>query len=116
MVKGIASIAIVAGLMLLWTGSARAEHLTVTPDARPSAPSSTTLDLDVRVGGEGFRLGARVLGRQNVYGAWLNGRVRPDGFTLDGRVQDGGTAHNFTLNAEVWEGLMRAAARSLLGL
>jgi hypothetical protein len=69
-----------------------------------------TLDLDVTIDRDGFRVGGRVLG-EHVLGAWLNGRLTGDGFRVDGRVQGEERAYNFTLNADVLDALRRAAAR-----
>jgi hypothetical protein len=116
--RNVISAAPVVAFVLLGSvvsAPASAEHLTVTPEARPDAAQSTKLDIDFKLGADGFRMGARVFGTEGVYGAWLNGRVRPNGITVDGRVQDRAKAHNFTVNADVWEGLMRAAMRSLPG-
>jgi hypothetical protein len=95
---------------------ARAEHMTLMgPDARgattPEAEAvgepksrltpSDLFDVDIKVGAEGFRLGARVFGATGVWGAWVNGQSRPDGFTLDGRVQQPDRGYNFRINADI---------------
>lgn len=97
-------------------GPARAEHLTLAP-AEPTAteerrtPSegrpTVDINIDIKLGTDGFRMGGRVTSPQGVWGGWLNGTIRPDGFTLDGRVQDPDRATNFKLNADVLEWLLR---------
>jgi hypothetical protein len=99
---------VIAGTLLaagtLAAAPARAEHLTLQ-----SAEEHGTFDLDVdlKLGADGFRLGGRLLGPKGVWGAWLNGRVRRDGFTLDGRVQDPDKATNFRFDADITEWLRR---------
>jgi len=93
-----------------------AEHMTLIepsgalrPADEAARPESRTLDMDLKVGGRGFRLGGRLFGPDGVAGAWLNGEVGANGFTLDGRVQkDNGRAYNFKLEAEALDGLTRA--------
>jgi hypothetical protein len=106
---------------------ARAEHMTLVPPSEqtsegPAAPSiegareraaapSDRLDLDVSLGRDGFRLGARFFGASGVWGAWLNGQTRPDGFELDGRVQQPTRGYGFTINAEIDAWARRALDR-----
>jgi hypothetical protein len=69
-----------------------------------------SLDIDLKIGLDGFRLGSRIFGRQGYAGgAWLNGQVRPDGFSLDGRVEREGQAQNFKMNVDLDEWMRRAA-------
>jgi hypothetical protein len=99
---------------------ARAEHaaaptvvaepptVTVEPPTVKVEPPATerTLDLTLKLGLHGFRLGSRLFGRDGYAGgAWLNGETRPDGFSLDGRIEHDGKAHNFKLNADIDEWL-----------
>jgi hypothetical protein len=72
--------------------------------------TESTLDLDVKIDRDGFRLGGRLLG-EHVLGAWLNGRITEDGFNVDGRLQGEARAYNFKLNADVLDALKRAAMR-----
>ena len=87
-----------------------AEHMTLVDqpgaaDVRASEPSRT-LDLDIKLGANAFRIGGRWFGEAGVGGAWLNGKVGPNGFSLDGRVQgDTGRAYNFKVDAEVTQWL-----------
>jgi hypothetical protein len=89
------------GAGVLLTSPAMAEHNT-----GPRAES--TLDLDVKIDRDGFRIGGRVLG-EHVLGAWLNGRLTEQGFNVDGRVQGQERAWNFKMNADVLDALRRAA-------
>jgi hypothetical protein len=91
------------GAIVLLTSPAAAEH-----NSGPRAES--TLDLDVKIDRDGFRLGGRLLG-EHVLGAWLNGRLTEQGLSVDGRVQGEERAYNFKLNADVRDALKRAAAR-----
>lgn len=79
--------------------------------ATPPSPDRASLDVDMKLGLNGFRLGARVFGNQGYTGgAWLNGETRPEGFSVDGRVErEGGKVWNFKLNADIDEALRRAA-------
>jgi hypothetical protein len=88
---------------VLGAAPARAEH-----NSGPETKS--TLDLDLKVDRDGFRLGGRLLG-DHVRGAWLNGRLTDGGFSVDGRVQGEDRAYNFKLNADVVDALKRAALR-----
>jgi hypothetical protein len=108
---------LVIGLVTLLAAAApaRAEH-NAAPPAESSTPSTTlevpgtehSLDLNLKLGPNGFRLGSRLFGRDGYAGgAWLNGETRPDGFSLDGRIEHDGKAHNFKLNADIDEWLRR---------
>jgi hypothetical protein len=68
---------------------------------RPPAAGPDSLDIDIKIGQDSFRLGARLFGGTGVWGAWLNGQSRKDGFTLDGRLQHPDHAYNFRLNADL---------------
>jgi hypothetical protein len=94
------------GVAVLIASPAVAEH-----NSGPRADS--TLDLDVKIDRDGFRIGGRVLG-DHVLGAWLNGRRTEQGFSVDGRVQGEERAYNFKLNADVLDALKRAAVRRWL--
>ena len=101
-------LAIGVGLVALGAAPATAEH-----NSLASAPASerSSLDVDLKLGVNGFRLGARLFGAQGYSGgAWLNGETRPDGFSVDGRVErEGRKSWNFKLNADIDEVLRRAA-------
>jgi hypothetical protein len=84
----------------------------VSADAdAPAASDRSSLDVDLKLGLNGFRLGARIFGHQGYTGgAWLNGETKPEGFSVDGRVErEGGKSWNFKLNADIDEALRRAA-------
>jgi hypothetical protein len=86
-------------------------NLAAVEPETPAASDRSSLDVDLKLGLNGFRLGARVFG-QNGYsgGAWINGETRPEGFSVDGRLErEGGKSWNFKLNADIDEALRRAA-------
>jgi hypothetical protein len=89
------------GAALLVAAPAVAEH-------KNPPRTEGTLDLDVKIDRDGFRIGGRVLG-DHVLGAWLNGRRTEQGFSVDGRVQGEERAYNFKMNADVLDALKRAA-------
>jgi hypothetical protein len=94
-------------------GPAWADHQTDPP---ADTPSSSLLDVEIKLGKEGFRIGGRLFGSGGVAGAWLNGQLNPNGFQLDGRVQDEhGRARNFKLDAEMTDWLTRSGWQWLLG-
>jgi hypothetical protein len=94
----------VLGAMLAFTGPALG--------GQPPAPPATTegsLDIDLNLGPNSFRLGGRLFGRDGYAGGlWLNGKTRSDGFSLDGRVEHDGTAHSFKLDADIDAWVRRA--------
>jgi hypothetical protein len=82
----------------------------------PSVPDrggpSKTLGIDVKIDGNGFRLGGRLSGTKGVSEAWLSGQVRGDGATLDARLKGhDGPARDLTLNLDLLPGWARTAAR-----
>lgn len=114
---GVVAIVVV---VLAVAGPAWADHRTraVADEARdpqalveepPAAPSSSLLDVEIKLGKEGFRVGGRLFGSGGVAGAWLNGQLKSNGFLLDGRIQDEqGHARNFKLDAEMMDWLTRS--------
>jgi len=90
---------------------ADAERNANAESAEPEGSTTDgTLDIDLKLGLNGFRLGGRLFGREGYAGgAWLNGETRAEGFSLDGRVERDGKAHNFKMNVQVDEWLRRAA-------
>jgi hypothetical protein len=96
---------------------ARADHKLLMSDT-PRTPETTgasdqvgesSVDIDLKLGLNGFRFGSRLFGRDGYTGgAWLNGQTRPDGFSVDGRLEREGKAHNFKLNVDIDEWLRRA--------
>ena len=112
--------ALVAALVTAAPAWADHNRLVAPPDAERNADvesakpegSTTdgTLDIELKLGLNGFRLGGRLFGREGYAGgAWLNGETRAEGFSLDGRVERDGKAHNFKMNVQVDEWLRRAA-------
>ena len=91
------------------------------PNVRP-APSAESqraqsLDIDLTVDGNGFRLGGRLSGDKGVSGAWVGAQVREDGMTLDGQLQSNdGQSRDFKLNLGLLPGWTRTAARIWLML
>ncbi|MGH7391873.1 MAG: hypothetical protein ACREM3_20815 [Candidatus Rokuibacteriota bacterium] len=106
--------AVVIAVLAVGAVPARAEHLTRQPDAARPAEGRHPLDMDlnVKLGAGGFRLGGRLSGPHGVWGGRLDGKVRPDGFTLDGRVQDGERTRDFRLNADIGEWRLRGGPGS----
>ncbi len=90
----VTSVAVLAA-----AGAAAAEHGRATAADRGGWMPS--LDLDLRVRGDGFHMGAEVSGFRHLYGAWLSGVRRPGGLSLRGRVVDGDRTREFRLDAEV---------------
>jgi len=88
-----------------------AERNANAESAKPEGSTTDgTLDIELKLGLNGFRLGGRLFGREGYAGgAWLNGETRAEGFSLDGRVERNGKAHNFKMNVQVDEWLRRAA-------
>jgi hypothetical protein len=81
------------------------------------APAESSLDIDLKVGPHGFRLGGRLFGRDGYLGgAWLTGEARRDGFSVEGRVEHDGRAHDFRFDAGVDEWARRALRRGLTDL
>jgi hypothetical protein len=111
-VTGIAAILVIVAAA--WP--AHAEHNkfvasdTEVPETRLEVPGAdTSLDINLKLGINGFRLGGRLFGRDGYTGgAWLNGETRKDGFSLDGRIERDGKAHNFKFNADIDEWFRRA--------
>jgi len=106
--KTMLSVALIVGAVLAVAAPALAEH-----NSEAAARDSVDLNLDVKIGGDGFRVGGTVFGVEGVYGAWINGAVRPDGFFVDGRVQHPERAYNFKLNADV-AGWLRRSLRQFV--
>ena len=87
------------------------------PPVPESGGPSKSLGIDVKIDGNGFRLGGRLSGSKGVSEAWLSGQVRGDGVTLDGRLKgDDGPARDFKLNLDLLPGWARTAARIWLML
>lgn len=110
------TVLVVGGLVVALAAPARADHNGTPPSMsaveivpKMEIPGTeTSLDINLKLGLNGFRLGSRLFGRDGLLGgAWLNGETRKDGFSLDGRVEHEGKAHNFKFNADIDEWLSR---------
>lgn len=108
------TLAIVLGVVVVTAAPSAADHKqlvsTEADQSTPSAPERSSLDVDLKLGLNGFRLGGRLFGKEGYKGgAWLNGETRPEGFSVDGRLErEGGKSWNFKLNADIDEALRRA--------
>jgi hypothetical protein len=106
------SLAIAFGVIVLAATPGAADHKTLVSadQGAPPAPERSSVDVDLKLGLKGFRLGARLFGKDGYSGgAWVNGETRSDGFSVDGRVErEGGKSWNFKLNADIDEALRRA--------
>jgi hypothetical protein len=99
-------------------------HVPPSPPERsvppaPSAESSTakSLNIDVKVDGNGIRVGGRLLGDKGVSQAWLGAQARGDSYGVDGGYQaNGGPPRDLKLNLDLLPGWARTAARIWLML
>ena len=99
------------GVIALTAAPSAADHkafLSLEQNA-PTAPERSSVDVDLKLGANGFRIGARVFGKDGYTGgAWLNGETRPEGFSVDARVErEGGKSWNFKLNADIDQALQQ---------
>jgi hypothetical protein len=103
--------ALVVGIMALTAAPAAADHkaLVSSEESVSTTPERSSLDIDLKLGANGFRLGGRMFGKEGYKGgAWLNGETRSEGFSVDGRVEgEGGKSWNFKLNANIDETLRK---------
>ena len=86
------TVLVLGGLVLAVVAPARAEHAAAAPTesgAKLEIPGTEhSLDINLKLGLNSFRLGSRLFGRDGFLGgAWLNGETRSDGFSLDGRIE-----------------------------
>ena len=89
----------------------------VRPAPIAESRKAKSLDIDLTVDGNGFRLGGRLSGDKGVSGAWVGAQVRGDGMTLDGQLQSNdGQSRDFRLNLGLLPGWARTAARIWLML
>lgn len=106
--------AAVLGAILAVAMPAAADHTKALP---PVPDTESSLDIDLKLGPNSFRLGSRFFGRDGYAGgAWLNGALRGGGFSLDGRVERDGKAHDFRFDADLDEWLRRALRRGVTDL
>ena len=114
------TVTVLGGLVLALASPAHADHNGAPPIASAADDATErggtvevpgtehSLDINLKLGLNGFRLGSRLFGKEGYLGgAWLNGETRKDGFSLDGRVEHDGKAHNFKFNADIDEWLSR---------
>lgn len=81
------------------------------PPAAEREPSKS-IGIDLKIGGNGFRLGGRLSGNRGVSEAWVNGHVRGDGVTLDARLKgQDGAPRDFSMNVDLLPGWIGTAAR-----
>ena len=119
-VRLFATVLFAVACVALSASTGSADHLTLMPEASAEnitkqESASRNLDINLKFGLDGFRLGGRLFGDKGVAGLWLNGERRPGGFVLDGRLQnEAGRAFNFKVDAEAMDAATRAAMRWLL--
>jgi hypothetical protein len=101
MVKAAIGLGIALLASAVVSAPACAEHNTMVARDAARPGEDTALDLDLKVGRDGFRLGGRFLGPDGAHDAWLDGRVLPYGLVLDGRVQDERGAHTFKMKLDL---------------
>ena len=92
-----------------------------TERSMPPAPSverrAQSLAIDVKVDGNGIRVGGRLLGDKGVSQAWLGAQVRGNSYGLDGGFQGNeGPPRDLKLNLDLLPGWARTAARIWLML
>ena len=76
-----------------------------------------SLDIDVKVDGNGIRVGGRLLGDKGVSQAWLGAQVRGNSYGVDGGFQGNeGPPRDLKLNLDLLPGWARTAARVWLML
>jgi hypothetical protein len=76
-----------------------------------------SLDIDVKVDGNGIRVGGRLLGDKGVSQAWLGAQVRGNSYGVDGGFQGTeGPARDLKLNLDLLPGWAKTAARVWLML
>jgi hypothetical protein len=88
----------------------------------PPAPSveslrAKSLGIDVKVDGNGIRVGGRLLGDKGVSQAWLGAQVHGNSYGVDGGFQGTeGPARDLKLNLDLLPGWAKTAARVWLML
>jgi hypothetical protein len=87
------------------------------PAASVESLRAKSLNIDVKVDGNGIRVGGRLLGDKGVSQAWLGAQVRGNSYGLDGGFQGNeGPARDLKLNLDLLPGWARTAARIWLML
>jgi hypothetical protein len=97
-------------------GASRALSSTQPETGLPPVPERDgpprSLGIDLKIDGNGFRLGGRLAGGKGVSEAWLGGQVRGDGVTIDGRFKGhDGPPRDFKLNLDLLPGWTSTALR-----
>ena len=89
-----------------------------TPQGVPPVPSSDprrpskSLNIDLKIDANGFRLGGRLSGSEGVSSASLGAQLRGDGVSVDGRLEgNDGPTRDFKMNLDLLPGWARTAAR-----
>jgi hypothetical protein len=71
-----------------------------------------SLGIDVKVDGNGIRVGGRLLGDKGVSQAWLGAQVQGNSYGVDGGFQaNGGPPRDLKLNLDLLPGWARTAGR-----
>ena len=79
--------------------------------------AAKSLNIDVKVDGNGIRVGGRLLGDKGVSQAWLGAQVQGNSYGVDGGFQaNGGPPRDLNLNLDLLPGWARTAARIWLML
>jgi hypothetical protein len=82
-----------------------------SPSAETSRPSKS-LHIDVKMDGNGIRVGGRLSGDKGVSAAWLGANVAGNSYGVDGGFQgNGGPPRELKLNLDLLPGWARTAAR-----
>jgi hypothetical protein len=94
-----------------------------SPTERSVAPAPSverraqSLNIDVKVDGNGIRVGGQLLGDKGVSQAWLGAQVAGNSYGVDGGFQGTeGPARDLKLNLDLLPGWARTAARIWLML
>jgi hypothetical protein len=92
------------------------EH-SVPPALSVESLRAKSLGIDVKVDGNGIRVGGRLLGDKGVSQAWLGAQVQGNSYGVDGGFQaNGGPPRDLKLNLDLLPGWARTAARVWLML
>jgi hypothetical protein len=84
---------------------------TVPPDASSKTRPSKSFNIDLKVDGNGFKLGSHISGENGVSGAWLGAQLRGDGATVEAGVQGNeGPSRHVRLNLDLLSGWAATAA------
>jgi hypothetical protein len=85
---------------------------TVPPDASSKTRPSKSFNIDLKMDGNGFKLGSHISGENGVSGAWLGTQLRGNGATVEAGVQGNeGPSRDVRLNLDLLPGWAATAAR-----